>query len=105
MSNQLKNAVGRASQVGTLIFTVPANTTMIIGICRIINNTGTANQYAHFTIDGGLIHGKNTPLPVDSAYDAAGDTKIYMTAGQELKVLADTDTGVDYFISYVERPA
>lgn len=103
MANLLKNIQGRATIAGTAIYTVPAGATLTIIGLRASNNDNTTNHWFHVDINGYLITGVETPLPIGSALDAVAGAKIVASAGDVITAFSDTNDQVDITISYLEQ--
>lgn len=103
MANILKNIQGRATIVGTTLYTVPAATTLTVVGLRGANNDNTTGHWFHITVNGYLVMGIQTPLPIGSALDAVSGTKLVVEAGDTVVAYADTDNQVDITVSYLEQ--
>lgn len=103
MANILKKATGQASIAGATIFTVPAGAIATIVGCRAANGDNAANHWVTFEINGILVSGVETPLPVGSAIDIMNGSKIVAEAGDVVTAYSDVDTTVDVYISYLEQ--
>lgn len=103
MANTLKKLVGRATIAGATIYTVPASTTLTIVGLRAANNDTTTNHWFHIDINGYLITGAETQLPIGSALEALVGSKIVVTDGDIIKAYSDADNLVDIYVSYLEQ--
>lgn len=103
MANTLKRVTGQASIAGSLIYTVPALTTVTLVGCRAANTDNAAAHWVTFEINGFLVSGAETPLPVGSALDIMNGSKIVLEAGDTITAFADVDTTIDIYISYLEQ--
>ena len=102
MANLLKNTQGRATIAGTAIYTVGVGETLTLVGIRAANNGSTHHTF-HIDVNGYLITGKNTPLPVGSALEAAEGTKIVVSSGDVITAYSDSDNHVDITISFLEQ--
>lgn len=103
MANTLKNIQGRATILGNAIYTVPVDTIMTIVGLRAANNDNTTNHWFHVDVNGFLVTGVETPLPVGSALDVVAGTKLVVEAGDVITAYGDTDNQVDITISYLQQ--
>lgn len=103
MPNVLKRATGKATILGATIYTAPVGAIVTIVGCRGANNDAAANHWITFDINGSLISGAQTPLPVGAALDIMAGSKIVAVAGDVIKAFADTDNQIDVYISYLEQ--
>jgi len=103
MANLLKNAQGRATIAGNAIYTVGAGKTLTIVGIRAANNDNTTDHTFHLDVNGFLITGIETPLPIGSALEASEGTKVVVEAGDVITAYSDADNVVDITLSFLEQ--
>jgi len=103
MAEALKRITGKATITGTSIITVPTGSTFTVIGLRGSNNDTTAHHWVHFEINGNLVCGAETPLPVGSAIDVMEGSKIVAQADDVITAYSDADNVVDVYISYLEQ--
>ena len=103
MANTLKRIQGRATIAGTALYTVGVGETLTIVGIRAANNDSVNNHTFHIDVNGYLITGIDTPLPVGSALEAAEGTKVVVQEGDVITAFGDTDNNVDLTISFLEQ--
>lgn len=103
MPNTLKRTTGVATVAGTVIHTVPANTTLTIIGLRGSNNDPNADHTFHVKCANRLISGINTPVPIGSAIDIMVGSKIVAQAGDQIVAYCDVDNKIDVYMSFLEQ--
>lgn len=103
MANILKNAQGRATIAGEPIYTVGTGETLTIVGIRAANNDNSANHTFHLDVNGFLITGIETPLPIGSALEASEGTKVVVEEGDVITAYSDADNVVDLTLSFLEQ--
>jgi len=103
MANLLKRATGVASVAGATIYTAQAGTTLTLIGCRASNKDTLNSHTFHIKINGVLVSGIDTPLPVGSAIDIMVGSKLILEAGDAIVAYSDAETSVDIYISYLEQ--
>jgi hypothetical protein len=103
MANILKNSQGRATIAGSTIYTVGTGETLTIVGIRAANNDNSANHTFHLDVNGFLITGIETPLPVGSALEASEGTKVVVEEGDVITAYSDADNVVDLTLSFLEQ--
>lgn len=103
MANALKKVTGVASIAGTTIYTVPVSTTLTLIGCRAANKDSINYHTFHIEINGVLVSGIDTPLPVGSAMDIMVGSKLTLEAGDTIIAYSDADLVVDIYVSYLEQ--
>ena len=105
MALTLKSATGEGSIAGTIILTVPTSKVYTIIGCRASNKDTISSHTFHIKINGVLVTGLNTPLPLGSALDIMVESKIVAEAGDNITAYSDANNAVDIYISYLEQAA
>ena len=103
MSYSFKSDTCIASTVGTVLHQVGASNTISIIGCRAANRDTLAPHTFHITVDGVLISGIETPLPIGSAIDIMVGSKIIVESDAVIMAYADDDNVVDVYLSYLEQ--
>jgi len=103
MANLLKSVQGRATISGSPIYTVGTGETLTIVGIRAANNDNSANHTFHVDVNGYLITGIETPLPVGSALEAGAPSKVVVGEGDVITAYGDSDNDVDLTISFLEQ--
>lgn len=101
MANTLKSVQGRGTVSGADIYTVPVGAILTIVGMRAANNDNTQNHWFHIEINGFLVTGIETPLPVGSALEVTQANKIVAQEGDVITAYSDEDNVVDVTISYL----
>lgn len=102
MANILTNVQGRATAAGTNLYTASSETLTLTSI-RAANND-SADHTFHIELNGFLITGLETPMPVGSCFEAsAPSSKIVVKDTDVLTVYGDTDNHIDVTLSFLQQ--
>jgi hypothetical protein len=100
MANIFKNLTAESTIAGTVVYTVPANTTAIAVGLNVANKTASAEA---ISVDmNGVFLVKDIPLPTGSAVSLL-DGKIVFTENDVITVSSITDASCDVIMSVMEQ--
>ena len=100
MATLFKRVVATGSAAGSVVYTVPVGSTVVI-IGFIMANVSGALVNIGATVAGKHL-AKDIPLPHGSSVGLL-DGKVVLEAGDEVTEICSTDGGVDIVFSYMEQ--
>lgn len=103
MANALKNVKGKATILGSTVYTVPAGATVTIIGLRAANTNTVSYRWVTISIGGTQISASETRLAPGSGYEFTEGAKIVANAGDTISATSDTDNEIDIFISMLEQ--